>query len=74
MTIFVSYRRRDSNPDAHCIADRLRSQFGQNNVFIDDSTIQVGDIWPQQIESALESAKVLLVIIGAQWLSTTAQH
>jgi len=40
--IFISYRRGDSSANAGRICDRLRSQFGHANVFMDIDTLEPG--------------------------------
>jgi pterin-4a-carbinolamine dehydratase len=67
-SIFVSYRRSDSQHAAFAIADRLRWAFGQDEVFFDRGSIGGGDEWSESIRRALESAAVVLVVIGSRWL------
>jgi pterin-4a-carbinolamine dehydratase len=67
-SIFVSYRRSDSQHAAFAIADRLRWAFGQDEVFFDRGSIGAGEAWPASIRDALVSAKVVLVVIGPGWL------
>jgi len=68
--IFISYRRSDSQYAAFAIADRLRWSFGREQVFLDRGEIQPGAPWPATIKEALMAAKVVLVIIGPEWLRT----
>jgi pterin-4a-carbinolamine dehydratase len=67
-SIFISYRRSDSQHAAFAIADRLRWAFGQDEVFFDRGSIEGGDEWSESIRNALQSARVVLVVIGARWL------
>jgi pterin-4a-carbinolamine dehydratase len=67
-SIFISYRRSDSQHAAFAIADRVRWAFGQDEVFFDRGSIEGGDEWSESIKNALQSAKVVLVVIGASWL------
>ena len=69
-SVFISYRRSDSQHAAFAIADRVRWAFGQDEVFLDRGSIEGGDDWSESIQSALASAKVVLVVIGASWLRT----
>ena len=69
-SVFISYRRSDSQHAAFAIADRVRWAFGQDEVFLDRGSIEGGDDWSESIRSALESAKVVLVVMGASWLRT----
>jgi hypothetical protein len=44
-------------------------QFGEEAVFIDTGTIKPGDVFPAAIERALQSADIMVVLIGQRWLS-----
>lgn len=67
-SIFISYRRVDSQHAAFAIADRIRWAFGQDEVFFDRGSIEGGDEWSESIRNALALAKVVLVVIGPGWL------
>jgi pterin-4a-carbinolamine dehydratase len=64
---FISYRRDDSSPAVRSLRDALVEAFG-DVVFIDVDDIRVGDTWPATLDNALNSAAVLLVVIGSTWL------
>jgi len=68
--IFISYRRADSQHAAFAIADRLRWAFGAQSVFFDRGSIRAGNEWPVSLRQGLESAKVLVVVVGKSWLTT----
>ena len=68
--IFISYRRTDSGGHAGRIFDRLRDQFGAQDVFFDQDAIEPGDHFPHRIEAAIRSAGVVLVVIGSDWLES----
>jgi pterin-4a-carbinolamine dehydratase len=63
-SIFINYRRSDSQHAAFAIADRLKWAFGADEVFFDRGTLLAGDPWPDYIRNALDGAKVVLAIIG----------
>src|ERR1043166_4177068 len=65
---FVSYRRDDSRDWANLIAETLQREFGRSAVFIDTDDIRMGDRWQRKIETALETATVVIPIIGPKWL------
>src|SRR5262245_16226132 len=69
-SIFISYRRDDSQHATFAIADRLSWAFGTEEVFFDRGSIRAGDEWPDSLERGLQAAKVLVVIIGDTWLKT----
>lgn len=66
--VFVSYRRSDSQERAHRIADWLVLKYGQENVFLDADTIDIGVPFADVIKQHLRSADVVLIIIGHQWV------
>ena len=70
-SIFVSYRREDSEDAAELIRATLLTQFGDKEVFMDKFSIQAGAEWPSTISTALDSAEVMLVIIGRKWLKVS---
>jgi len=72
-SIFISYRRADSQHATFAIADRLRWAFGADEIFFDRGSIRAGNEWPESLRRGLEAAKVLLVIIGKTWLATTGE-
>lgn len=66
--VFISYRRTDAESDAARIADRLRNEFGDDEVFFDTNTIEAGARWRERIDVALATAKLVIVVIGRNWL------
>ncbi|MFN7122585.1 MAG: toll/interleukin-1 receptor domain-containing protein [Hydrogenophaga sp.] len=69
--IFISYRRDDSAGYAGRLYDRLSAHFGADQVFMDVAGIELGTDFVTAIEQAVGSCKVLIVVIGDEWLSTT---
>ncbi|MBT9466463.1 toll/interleukin-1 receptor domain-containing protein [Hydrogenophaga sp.] len=69
--IFISYRRDDSAGYAGRLYDRLSAHFGAERVFMDVEGIELGTDFVTAIEKAVGSCKVLMVVIGDEWLSTT---
>lgn len=67
--VFVNYRRADADADAQWLAETLKDEFGEKNVFVDVDDIAGGDKLDSTINAALSSAKVLLAVIGPNWLS-----
>jgi len=66
-TIFISYRRADSEDIVGRIWDRLSAYFGHEAIFRDVQTISAGEDFEKRILSAVESCSVLLTIIGGEW-------
>ena len=69
--IFISYRRDDSAGYAGRLYDRLEAHFGADAVFMDVEGIEPGTDFVKAIEGAVASCKVLIVLIGNQWLTAT---
>ena len=69
-SIFISYRRLDSQHATFAIADRLRWAFGEGEVFFDRGSISAGNEWPAMLRRGLQKARVLVLIVGEAWLST----
>jgi pterin-4a-carbinolamine dehydratase len=72
--IFINYRRDDAAAEAASIASKLRGWFGEASVFFDTSSIEAGVQWPDAVERALEAARVVLVLIGPDWLRAGANE
>ena len=70
-SLFISYRREDSEGYAGRVYDRLSQQFGDDRVFMDVDDISAGEDFIRAIDSALQSCRVLIALIGPQWASAT---
>lgn len=68
--IFIAYRQEDSKPWALLLRKDLEEAFGEENVFLDKDTLRAGN-WRTQIHEALSQCRVIVVVIGRQWLSIT---
>jgi hypothetical protein len=68
--IFISYRRKDSQLVCDRMYGSLTDVFGVGQVFRDISAIAGGLDFRLAIEQALRDAKVVLVLIGPQWLTS----
>lgn len=66
--IAISYRREDSTPIAGRLHDRLRAEFGKENVFMDFDSIPYGVDFREHIARILEGADILVAVIGPGWL------
>jgi hypothetical protein len=67
--IFISYRREDSAANALGIGQYLENEFGRKNVFI-DIDMRAGTKFPVMLEQRLAECKVMLVLIGPDWLNS----
>jgi TonB family protein len=67
-SIFVSYRRSDSQGEAGRLFDDLVTHFGEDTVFMDVAAIEAGRDFRKAIEEGVTKCGVLLVMIGLEWL------
>lgn len=71
-TIFLSYRRTDG-PQACRIYNWLAQRFGNDEVFMDVNAIPFAESFPDFIRDAIGRSKVMVTLIGADWLKKLAQ-
>jgi hypothetical protein len=69
INIFISYRRDDSAGYTGRLTDSLEALVGSGNIFRDVEDISPGDNFVKAIEQNLQRAKVLLIVIGQNWLT-----
>ena len=67
-SIFISYRRDDTEGQAGRLFQDLREAFGADRVFMDVATIEPGVDFRRAIERQTQSCGVLLALIGRNWL------
>ncbi len=67
--IFICYRRGDSAGYAGRLYDRLKARFGADRIFMDIGAIDLGTDFVEEIEKAVGSCKVQVVLIGRRWLN-----
>ena len=68
-SIFLSYRREDSEGQAGRLYDDLVAAFGSDSVFMDVAAIQPGRDFRKSIDQSLNSCGVFLSLIGKSWLT-----
>jgi hypothetical protein len=54
--------------------DRLAGLFGEDRVFMDVDTIEPGANFAEEIVRAVAACKVLLVVIGPNWLAAADEE
>lgn len=69
---FISYRRSQNAWQARDIRRELARRYGDASVFMDTSSIEYGETFPDQIASAIRGCSVMLVLIGPHWLDPIA--
>ncbi len=66
--IFISYRRQGELAHARAVYERLRAEFGAAQVFIDLEGLAIGEDFVAALQRQLALCRVMLVLIGPQWL------
>ncbi|HEY0263256.1 MAG TPA: toll/interleukin-1 receptor domain-containing protein [Granulicella sp.] len=72
-TIFISYRRDDTEGEAGRLYDDLVRAFGDDSVFMDVSGIQPGLDFRKAIDDNVSTCGVLLAIIGPTWATISGK-
>ena len=67
-SIFISYRRSDSEGEAGRLSDVLSHRFSEQAVFMDVDAIKPGRDFRKAIEESVQGCCVLLPVIGPEWL------
>ena len=70
-SIFISYRRDDSEGEAGRLYDDLVRAYGDNAVFMDVSGIAPGLDFRKAIDDNVSGCGVFLAIVGPQWAAIT---
>lgn len=73
-SIFISYRRSDSQHAAIALADALSWAFAEGEVFFDRGSIRGAEEWPNSIQNAAAEARLMAVVIGSGWLRASDQY
>jgi hypothetical protein len=68
LPVFISYRRKDGQNATGTNHDRLDMYFGEKIVFRDIDDIPGGVDFPAELEKALMNCKVLIAVIGLNWI------
>jgi hypothetical protein len=69
-SIFISYRRDDSEGEAGRLSDDLEEIFAEHSIFMDVNAIQPGRDFRKAIDESIHKCSVLLAILGPSWLSS----
>lgn len=73
LSIFISYRRDDSEGHAGRLYDDLVRRFGEGSVFMDVAGIEPGVDFRKAIDKYVGSCGVLLTLIGPGWLNAKSE-
>lgn len=69
--ILISHRQEDSPAHARRLYEWLRARYRDEQVFMDVDSIEPGMDFIPAIGRAVQSADVMLVVIGRRWLDAT---
>src|SRR5262245_47669527 len=70
-SIFISYRRHDTGGHARALYRELARLFDEERLFFDRSSIEGRDDFPGHLRGGVLGCKVLLALIGADWIDAT---
>lgn len=68
-SIFINYRRQTESGVAGRIYDSLSRDLPGISIFMDVDKLKPGDDFEQGLEKSLASCKVLLAVVGPEWLT-----
>lgn len=69
-SIFINYRRNDSEGEAGRLFDELTGHFSQESIFMDVAAIEPGRDFRKAIDQSVATCSVLLALIGQEWLES----
>jgi TIR domain/Dynamin family len=68
-TVFISYRRDDTQDIADRLYDFLALRLGEEHVFMDVDSIEYGLDFEEALEDRLNACAAVLALIGPRWLT-----
>lgn len=68
--VFINYRKVDAAFGAAATYELLAERLDKDRIFLDNQSLAPGTDYPGLLRAALESTRVLLVLIGPNWMST----
>ncbi len=66
--LFISYRRADTQAATEALRRALLEHFEADAIFVDVDSVRAGQSWPEEIDTALEQAELVIAVIGERWL------
>lgn len=67
--VFISYRRADSQDATRAVYQALQPLMGKGSLFFDNANTRDNGAFDEALITTVSRAKVILVIIGNQWLT-----
>jgi WD40 repeat protein/serine/threonine protein kinase len=72
--LFISYRRVDSGESVGRIYEQLKSRLKRWEIYYDHTNLNPGDDFPDELQRQVSSAKVVLVVIGPDWIKSLKER
>jgi len=69
--IFLCYRRGDSSAIVGRMRDRLVRHFGDNGVFMDIDSIDLGENFRDRVLAEIKKSSLVIAVIGPKWTQPT---
>ena len=66
--IFLCYRREDTGGWVRSLDEKLSGAYGRTRIFRDVDSVPIGIHFPDHIKRIISSCRVVLVLIGKNWL------
>ncbi len=73
-TVFINYRKAESSGWARLLYDRLAGEFGAENVFLDQVSLEPGVKWLGELRSRSGGSAVFVALIGPEWASIMSKR
>jgi hypothetical protein len=73
-SVFISYRRDDTASEVDRLRDWLVPKLGGARLFTDTKSIGVGEDFIEVIDRSISNCRVILAVIGPEWLAILKGH
>ena len=70
-TLFLCYRREDTQDAAGRLHDRLVDAYGSDHVFMDIDSVPLGMDFVNHVTEQISSCSGVIVMVGRHWLTVT---
>lgn len=74
VTVFINYRKAEASGWARLLYERLAVEFGKENVFLDQVTLEPGVKWLRGIRSRSSNCAAFVSLIGPHWASVLSER
>lgn len=74
VTVFINYRKAEAAGWARLLYERLAAEFGKENVFLDQVSLEPGMKWLHGLRSGSSGCTAFVALIGPQWAASLAER